>query len=504
LTNSNDNAEQVSPSKWPSLKLRWYESWITRAAIAASLILFAAVLTSGIFLFQSLTFVADLVHDQEIEEVLAQHLTSIKQVHSLQQELVIEKLKPLVRIWQAGSSKPLEKEQIIEWFTTAKIQFFAPIRKIILTASPDNENGVSTEESLKWIDRHRLKIFNYTAEFPKGPIYQDFKLAEETRRRYQLVGAKIEESKPRIFRDNGIVLLVSAFLLASIFILSAQRFKRAIETVISGFTNWAEKDPNFRFGSHYRGELKLVTANFNAMADEVEANRQKSLYLEKIASWQIIARKLAHEIKNPLTPIQMMVSQLKRKYKGDDPDFTKLLANAQQIITEEISGLRRMVDNFSNFAQLPQPSPKAQDLGNICSHVVELQKNAFPQHNITFDPGQAPVNAKVDDDLIRQVVLNLIKNAAEACGETPCEIKVVTSESNSASYIKVIDNGPGVPEDIQARIFEAYFTTKHTGPTAGMGLGLAVCQKIILDHGGKMTLSSTPGNTTFTISLTKR
>jgi len=282
LTNSNDNAEQVSPSKWPSLKLRWYESWITRAAIAASLILFAAVLTSGIFLFQSLTFVADLVHDQEIEEVLAQHLTSIKQVHSLQQELVIEKLKPLVRIWQAGSSKPLEKEQIIEWFTTAKIQFFAPIRKIILTASPDNENGVSTEESLKWIDRHRLKIFNYTAEFPKGPIYQDFKLAEETRRRYQLVGAKIEESKPRIFRDNGIVLLVSAFLLASIFILSAQRFKRAIETVISGFTNWAEKDPNFRFGSHYRGELKLVTANFNAMADEVEANRQKSLYLENL------------------------------------------------------------------------------------------------------------------------------------------------------------------------------------------------------------------------------
>jgi signal transduction histidine kinase len=503
LQKSNPTGSTLT-SKWPKLTIHWYESWIIKAAIAASLILFAGISTSAFFLFQSLEFVVDLVHDDEIEDTLGHHLTSIKSVHSLQQDLVLERLKPFVLPWAATSPDSLKAARVKKWLKRADVEFMADIQKVKISGPKGRIDKKDLEKPLVWLDRTRLKVINQVAEFPKGDTYSSFKKAEDLRKRYQLIGAKLTQLKPRMIRDNGFVLLISAFLLASIFAFTARRFKKAVEGVIQGFTVWAEDDEGFRFHDEYKGELKLITQTFNAMAEDVEANRQKSLYLEKIASWQIIARKLAHEIKNPLTPIQMMVSQLKRKYKGEDPDFTKLLTNAQQIITEEVSGLRRMVDNFSNFARLPQPDPKVRNLSNICAHVVELQKNAFPQHEITFENSEETLNAKVDEDLIRQVVLNLIKNAAEACGETPSKIAVSVSDVGSACFIKIKDNGPGVPEELKTRIFEAYFTTKHTGPTAGMGLGLAVCQKIVLDHGGKMSVKSVPGDTTFTISLPKK
>jgi signal transduction histidine kinase len=117
-------------------------------------------------------------------------------------------------------------------------------------------------------------------------------------------------------------------------------------------------------------------------------------------------------------------------------------------------------------------------------------------------------SASIDDDLIRQVLLNLIKNAGEACGESGTKITLSLEENKSDFIFRVTDNGPGIPKELQARIFEAYFTTKHTGPTPGMGLGLAVCQKIVMDHGGSMTVQSRqsdagPGETIFTIKLPK-
>jgi signal transduction histidine kinase len=109
--------------------------------------------------------------------------------------------------------------------------------------------------------------------------------------------------------------------------------------------------------------------------------------------------------------------------------------------------------------------------------------------------------AEVDEDLIRQVLLNIIKNAAEASGETGAKITLELSKIGENYLITVNDSGPGIPKDLQTRIFEAYFTTKHTGPSPGMGLGLAVCQKIVMDHGGKISVNSRPGDTTFSIKI---
>jgi signal transduction histidine kinase len=160
-----------------------------------------------------------------------------------------------------------------------------------------------------------------------------------------------------------------------------------------------------------------------------------------------------------------------------------------------------MVDNFSNFARLPQPEPKPADLVGLCRRAAELEQARFAQHKITFATSLAEATAVVDEDLLRQVLINLVKNAGEACGDASCHITVSLSRASSDWVIDVKDDGPGIPPEVQGRIFEAYFTTKHTGPSPGMGLGLAVCQKIVMDHGGKMDVRSRPGETVFSIRL---
>lgn len=494
------NQARRSPSA-PSLK--WHESWIMRAAGLASFIILLGYAFGALFTFESIESIINLAYDQEIEESLGSHLTSIKRVHELQQQLVFERLKPVAEPWIASHGPDVPDATLKTWLAEAGLGDDQNTTPLGITAF--HQSAGAKAATLAWLDRDRLKIGERVVEFPKGPLYDSFKAAEDVRQRYQLVGVKLEEQiRPTLIRFSATVLVVSFLLLVSLFFIYAQRFKARTFEVIEGFSIWSEKDDKFRFDERYRGyqgELRLITQQFNAMADEVEANRQRSLYLEKIASWQIIARKLAHEIKNPLTPIQMMVSQLKRRYKGDDKEFAKLLDDAQSIITEEVAGLRRMVDNFSNFARLPEPEPRPADLVALCRHVLELERNAFAQHHFVFESRLAKIVAVVDEDLLRQVLLNLIKNACEASGETPAVVTVGLEIDGPDVAITVKDTGPGIPPELRTRIFEAYFTTKHTGPNPGMGLGLAVCQKIVIDHGGKMIVRSRPGETVFTIRL---
>lgn len=490
----------------PPERIRWSESWIIRAAGLASFILFLGFATSAFLSFEAINSIAKLAHDEEIEASLGAHMTDLKHVHELQQDLILERIRPLATAFGKGDANAAVPEaRVREWLKTAKVESLVGSADVQVLTADGHVTAAHAKTPVTWIDRDRLKVLGALLEFPRGAVYEAFRDAEDVKQRYQLVGAKLNENiRPTWIRMSLVILIVSFVLLASIFIVYAQRFSGKIGEVIEGFALWSEKDSNFRFAEVYAGELKLITSQFNAMAEEVEANRQRSLYLEKIASWQIIARKLAHEIKNPLTPIQMMVSQLKRRYKGDDKEFAKLLDNAQSIITEEVSGLRRMVDNFSNFARLPQPELKPTDLAGVCRHVVELEKNVFPHHVIELKSPLAAATAQADEDLLRQVLINLVKNAGEACGETPSHIAVGLESAGSEWLVTVKDNGPGIPKENLDRVFEAYFTTKHTGPTPGMGLGLAVCQKIVIDHGGKMQVQSRPGETVFTIRLPRR
>jgi signal transduction histidine kinase len=488
----------------PISKIPWHESWIIRAAIISIVIIALGYISGAYFAWQGIATIARLAYMEEVEGTLGSYLETIKASHQEKQTAMTVKLRPALTQATANGSQAINPEEIRYLLKEAGAEELGSTADMIVTDYVDFSPGSMSYDTVKWLSRDQLQAGNLRIEFPKGKFYEQFKATEDLRQRYQLIGARLEEQiTPTLIRASGTIMVISFILLGGLFWIYAQKFKDKIGEVLEGFSVWSELDAKFRFSGGYTGELKMITSQFNAMANEVEANRQKSLYLEKIASWQIIARKLAHEIKNPLTPIQMMVSQLKRRYKGEDPEFGSLLEEAQQIITEEVTVLRRMVDNFSNFARLPQPELKNIDLNHVCRHVTELQKNAFPQHTITFEAKTDKTPAWADDDLLRQVLLNLVKNAGEACGETPSVIRVSLVSTPSDHLITVRDNGPGIPEEALGRVFEAYFTTKHTGPNPGMGLGLAVCQKIIIDHGGKLSVTSRPGETVFTIRLAK-
>ena len=279
------------------------------------------------------------------------------------------------------------------------------------------------------------------------------------------------------------------------------RVRNRVQLLIDGFVRYAEVDDSFRFLQHTHNELGLISEQFNRMADELTENQERTIGLEKLASWQTIARKMAHEIKNPLTPIQIMIGQLKRNYKGEDAKYQTLVENAHKVILEEVSSLRRMVDDFSEFARLPRAELNETDLIATAQKATDLAESAYQPHSIKMETALKELIVPHDDQLLRHVIHNLIKNAAEADVGKPTPITVrVTTDANNAIVV-VHDCGPGVPDDLKERIFEAYVTTKHTGPTPGMGLGLAICQKVVLEHGGKLKLESAPGNTSFTITI---
>jgi nitrogen fixation/metabolism regulation signal transduction histidine kinase len=337
---------------------------------------------------------------------------------------------------------------------------------------------------------------------PASEVRRRFELVQHVKQKYELIEATWDkEIAPSLLLTNGLILIGTFSLVGLVLVWLVRRYVQNVQEVLRGFRRWSEKDPSFRLPAQLSGEMGVIAAQFNAMADEVELNRRKTLYLEKLASWQTMARKLAHEIKNPLTPIQMMVNQLQRKYKGEDPNFQHLLDEATRIIHEEVNALRRMVDHFSEFARLPDPTWAKADLLQLCQQLLELEKTAFPEHELVLETKLASAPIMMDSQLMKQVIMNLIKNAAEASAYRQAHIQVQLELTGKYYILNVIDDGPGIPAEDLGRIFEAYYTTKHTGPNPGMGLGLAICKKIVMDHRGELTVSSQPGQTIFRIQL---
>jgi len=217
---------------------------------------------------------------------------------------------------------------------------------------------------------------------------------------------------------------------------------------------------------------------------------------QRKAAWADVARRIAHEIKNPLTPIQLSAERLKRKYLkeiGSDPDTFRSLTDT---IVRQVGDIGRMVDEFSAFARMPQPVIRPEDLGQVMREALVLQQAAHPE--ITYDvtiPDPAPV-APADRRLIGQALTNLLQNAADAVAARPREegeggrIAIRLDPSPDGFAIVIEDDGIGLPEgEDRARLTEPYVTHK----AKGTGLGLAIVKKIMEDHGGRLVLEDREG-----------
>jgi two-component system nitrogen regulation sensor histidine kinase NtrY len=251
-------------------------------------------------------------------------------------------------------------------------------------------------------------------------------------------------------------------------------------------------------------EIAALARAFNRMLGEVEASRARIEYLQRISAWQEMARRLAHEIKNPLTPIQLGVQEIHRRYAGHDEQFRDLLDTTLEIVEDEVGTLRRLVSEFSDFARLPQARLETADLleflaeqrrqiervdapeGGPGSDDLSVIRLAGARPTFEWVLPSQPAEVAVDRQMLRRVLLNLIQNATDALAEAKSaapKIRVSLRREGDFFVIDVDDSGPGIPVEMRDVIFDPYVTTKHSGT----GLGLAIVKKIAIEHGGMIT-----------------
>jgi signal transduction histidine kinase len=331
-------------------------------------------------------------------------------------------------------------------------------------------------------------------------IYANFLALREAMEREQDLDRLLPVVLPRIFRGLGVALIIVLGVATALGLFVARRATGRVATLQDAARRVGEGDLSVRVSPRGKDELDELGRAFDQMVAELAEARPRLEYLQKVSAWQEVARRLAHEIKNPLTPIQLSVQELASKYRGGDPAYERLLATAQEILAEEIGTIRRLVDDFSAFAKLPKVEPQPVDLAQIVDDFVRAHAEWQPHLRWTRPP--ASVGALCDRMLIRRVLANLVENAvqaAEGAGREPIVALTVASNGGSAS-ICVDDNGPGVPAIEREHIFDPYVTTKEHGT----GLGLAIVRKIVLDHGGDVHASAAPaplGGARLTVTL---
>lgn len=289
----------------------------------------------------------------------------------------------------------------------------------------------------------------------------------------------------------------AVFLAALVSVIVARRVTRRLRILHAAMETVAEGDLSTRVQPSGRDEVADLARRFNEMTRRLAESQSRLQYLKQVSAWQDIARKLAHEIKNPLTPILLAAQQAHESYKGDDRRHTRTLEMTREIVEQEVQVLKRLVSNFSSFARLPRVSARPGDLVAFLHDVVHT---AVHVEGLTVQVPDEAVSVGIDRDLLRQALVNLIKNAAEACrdAKTEPQIEVRLLLEDEAAVVCVDDNGPGVPEAERERVFDPYVTGKHDGT----GLGLAIVKKIVLDHGGSIAVAESPlGGARFRVSL---
>lgn len=285
----------------------------------------------------------------------------------------------------------------------------------------------------------------------------------------------------------------------------ARGVSRRIDELAAATRQVGAGDLRVRVGEEGSDELADLARAFNRMLAEVESSRARIEYLQHIGAWQEMARRLAHEIKNPLTPIQLAVQEAERRYTGGDEAFTQLLQTTREIVEDEVATLRRLVSEFSGFARLPRAELESGDLAELLrqqalrsrlgsedADTTTGEVQILPSHvRFELDVPERSAPAHLDRQMLGRVISNLVRNAVEAlssavaAGSDPragATGRIALRLSRSGDYwvIDVDDDGPGIEPERRAAVFDPYVTSKPDGT----GLGLAIVKKIVVEHGG--------------------
>lgn len=290
------------------------------------------------------------------------------------------------------------------------------------------------------------------------------------------------------------IVIVMITLTGSIFLLLFMIITRPLTRLLSATEQLKGGDFDVQIKESSYSPLNGLIIAFNNMVFELNQSRERLIEAEKQTIWQEMARAMAHEIKNPLTPIRLAAQRLEMKYYEKAENLPEVLEKSLRIVNEEVDNLQSLVTAFSGFAKMPEAQFEHYDL-NKQLHDISDQYSDDAKIDLILDDRLKEIYA--DSMQMKQVLVNLIQNAIQACDKDP-HIKVSTSVKDKACSISIQDHGKGIsPEDL-VKIFEPYYTTKKKGT----GLGLAITRRIIRQHGGDIKATSTVGEgSTFLISF---
>jgi two-component system nitrogen regulation sensor histidine kinase NtrY len=320
----------------------------------------------------------------------------------------------------------------------------------------------------------------------------------------ELGGIELSASRPRLplieaLEQLDVTLLVISGVALAGGALLALLFARGLSRPIVEMSRQAGEvvhgEPRPVAPGGGRELVEFANAFNRAIADLVRL-RKRLAATERIAARREIARRVAHEIKNPLAPIRAAIETLRRLRARSDPAFDEYFDEATRTVLDEVRRISDIVGEFTRFARLPAPSPAAMDLVEAARSVVQLHDGQGARVELA---GDARVELVADRDQMVQVLTNLVQNALDAVKETPGPlVRVEVTRAAERARLAVSDNGPGFAPEVAARLFEPYLTTK----AEGTGLGLAIVERIVVEHGGDIALehSAAPG-ATLVISL---
>ncbi|UCC44635.1 MAG: HAMP domain-containing protein [Candidatus Zixiibacteriota bacterium] len=280
----------------------------------------------------------------------------------------------------------------------------------------------------------------------------------------------------------GSVALASVIIAVLLGIYISGRAKREVDNLLSATARVAEGDFNTPVMAYEEGEFAQLADSVSEMMTRLKESQRKLITSEKIAAWEAVGRKIAHEIKNPLTPISISTDDIRRSYAEKLPDFEKTLADNCSMIKDELARLTRLLDEFVGFARMRPPEPQAVPFDRIIDEISSLFSDAIKPKRLTFSNTSRRKTVRVDPEQFKQILLNLVKNSLESGEDVTVAVKFC--DDGDDLVVSVEDSGPGFPEEQLENEFQPYVSTK----TGGSGLGLVICQRIVVDHGGRIEL----------------
>jgi signal transduction histidine kinase len=298
-----------------------------------------------------------------------------------------------------------------------------------------------------------------------------------------------------LLRLLGAAALIGLLVAVGVALVFASRISRPVRALAHAAQRVSHGDLAVRLPAGPSDEVGDLMNAFNAMTVDLAGARERLVRGERQAAWSQVARRLAHEIKNPLTPIQLSIEDAERARARGDADFDEVLARASRTIKAEVRTLRDLVREFGDFAQSPRPKPETLDVRELLDHAIDLYVPTGV--SVERDYAKDAAEMRADRDLLVRAFGNLVKNACEAMsGEGTLRVETRAREGGWIA-IAIADSGPGVPAADRERIFTPYYTTKPDGT----GLGLALVLRVVEDHGGALSLDPSEAGARFVMVL---